>query len=229
MGSTVESNDALSVWATGERLHMSRVSKKEDMFYGLLKEFSTKIVEVADTYKLLVTTWPEKNDELVKKLNAAEEECDGLAGNFFDELNTSFITPFDREDLTNLMSYMDETVDEIESVSFRYGLYDVEEMIPEAAEMATLTCGACHALDVLFDHFHDFKKDPVIMEQVKIVYDYERTGDDVYRDGLARLFRENTDGVFVLKWKSLLDKMEEALDQTKNVCKVVQGVVMKNA
>ena len=207
---------------------MSRVSKKEDMFYGLLKDFSKRIVDVADTYEKLVTTWPEGKD-LVDKLTAAEEECDKAAGHIFDELNTSFITPFDREDLNFLTGYMDECVDEMESVSVRFGLYGVEEMIPEAIQMATLTASACHALDVLFEHFHDFKKDPVIMEQVKIVYAFENEGDDVYRDGLARLFRENTDGVFVLKWKSLLDKMEDALDQTKNVCKVIQGVVMKNA
>ena len=208
---------------------MSRVSKKEDMFYDMLKDFSKRIVDVANIYKELVTTWPNDGEELVKKLSEAEDDCDTAAGKFYDELNTSFITPFDREDLSSLMNYMDETVDEIESVSFRFNLYDVDEMIPEAIQMATLTTSACHALDTLFDHFHDFKKDPVIMEQVKIVYAYEHEGDDVYRDGLARLFRENTDGVFVLKWKSLLDKMEDALDQTKNVCKVVQGVVMKNA
>ena len=208
---------------------MSRVSKKEDMFYNLLKDFSKRIVEAAEKYNELVTTWPHNNTELVEQLSATEDDCDEAAGKFYDELNTSFITPFDREDLSSLMNYMDEIVDEIESVSFRFGLYDVDVMIPEAIQMATLTASACHALDTLFEHFHDFKKDPVIMEQVKIVYAYEHEGDEVYRDGLARLFRENTDGVFVLKWKSLLDKMEDALDQTKNVCKVVQGVVMKNA
>ena len=91
---------------------MSRVSKKEDMFYGLLKDFSKRIVDVANTYEELVTTWPNEND-LVAKLTAAEDECDKAAGHIFDELNTSFITPFDREDLTNLTSFMDETVDEM--------------------------------------------------------------------------------------------------------------------
>lgn len=206
---------------------MSRVSRKEDEFYDMFRDFSQRVVTAGDAYYKLVSDW-ENSQHLVAQMSGFEAECDQAAGRIFDELNKSFITPFDREDVGALIGFLDATIDGMEGVSVRFQLYDVQRMIPEAVKMAELTRDATHELEVLFEHLPKFRKDPAVLEQVNKVRSLEDQADVVYRNGLAELFKKATDPFFVMKWKSLLDKMEDTIDRCKDVCTVIQDVVIKN-
>lgn len=207
---------------------MSRVSRREDLFYEMFRDFGRKIATIGETYYRLVSDW-DHNRHLVSEMATAESDCDRMAGSIYDELNRSFITPFDREDVGALTNFLDEIVDGMESVSLRFQLFDVDEMIPEALKMAEITRQATAEVADLMDYLPQFHHDPRVMEQVNKIRNCENDADVVYHNGLASLFKEGADPIFVMKWKSLLDKMEDTVDQCKNVCKVVQGVVMKNA
>ena len=83
-------------------------------------------------------------------------------------------------------------------------------------------------LDHAFAKFPDFKKDESLLKETKAANDAEDRGDVVYRDGLAAIFRSDLHTVDILKWKSLLDKMENTLDACKNVANEIQNVIVKN-
>lgn len=207
---------------------MSRVSHKEDAFFSLFYEFSSLTVATGQLFVELIDNYPHSQD-LIPKIKDYETLCDDQVGKIFSTLNSSFITPFDREDISSLALLMDEIVDGMESTSARIGLYDIKTMHPEAAQMAHLILFAAEELQKAFDRFSDYKKDDSVIKHTKATNEYEDKGDVVYRTALSNIFRNETNAIEVIKWKSLMDKLEETLDACKHVANAMQNVIVKNA
>jgi predicted phosphate transport protein (TIGR00153 family) len=208
---------------------MSRVSRKEDEFFDMFKDYSLLIVETGRLYAEYVHNYPKPEDQ-ISKMKDCETNGDHMVRRILETLDTSFITPFDREDINALAKSMDDIVDNIEGVSARFGLYGVEEMRPEAIEMCDLTVSAIEALNKAFGLFSNYKKDSeAVVSLLREVGSFEDNGDVVYRNALGTIFRNDLDARETLKWKSLLDKMEDALDSCKGVATIMRNVIMKNA
>ncbi|MBQ9057969.1 MAG: DUF47 domain-containing protein [Atopobiaceae bacterium] len=208
---------------------MKRIKRKEDIFYDYFKQFSTKIREAAESYARIVANYPDVGDE-ISQLKVIENECDELVRAVLAELYNSFITPFDREDISSLVLSMDDIVDGIEKVSARFVLFNVEYVRKGAVEVAQLTLEAAEHLDKLFTLFPEFKKNAdEIHRHLGDITEIEDKGDDVYRDALAKIYNKDYEPVEILKWNSLLDKMEDTLDACQEVANIIMGVMMKNA
>ena len=207
---------------------MSRVSRKEDQFYDMMHTLSKDVLATVTLWNEITRGWPETKDR-IPEVAALEIRCDADENTILDELNTSFITPFDREDLDDIARNLGEVGDLAEGTSARYDIFDVHVMIPEAAQMTQLVVDCMKEMVILFEHFHDFKKDPLVREQAKKIGMIEDEGDLIYRNALGRIFNEPDDPIHVLKWKSLLDPMERTLDYCKAVTNTVLAVIMKNA
>ena len=169
-------------------LHMSRVKRKEDVFFQLFQEFSALTVSTAELFLEIVEDYPNSIDR-IPEVKEFETKGDDQVTKIMSTLNSSFITPFDREDISALALDMDNIVDGLES---------------------------------------DFKKDASILKHTKATNDVEDQGDLVYRDALATIFREHGQTVDVIKWKSLMDKVEDTLDACKDVANAIQNVIVKN-
>ena len=206
---------------------MSRVSRKEDAFFLMFQEFSKMTSEASELFLEIVENY-DKLSYRIPVIKEFETRGDEMVNKIITTLNSSFITPFDREDISALALKMDDIVDGLENVSARFKLYDIDEMRPEAIEMAKLNLEATLDLDHAFAKFPDFKKDESLLKETKAANDAEDRGDVVYRDGLAAIFRSDLHTVDILKWKSLLDKMENTLDACKNVANEIQNVIVKN-
>lgn len=207
---------------------MSRVSRKEDQFYEMMLSLSKNVLAAVTLWDEITRNWPESKDR-IPEVKAIEIRCDADENAILDELNTSFITPFDREDLNAIAHNLGEVGDLAEGTSARYDIFDVHVMIPEAAEMTGLVVDCMTEMVKLFEHFSDFKKDPTVRELAKKIGAIEDQGDIVYRNALGRIFNEPDNPIHVLKWKSLLDPMERTLDYCKAVTNTVLAVIMKNA
>ncbi len=208
---------------------MSRVSKREDMFYTLLQELSREIVKAAELYDKIISEYPVSEQD-VKVMKDIEVECDEMVDNILQQLYESFITPFDREDIFELVQRMDNVVDNMEHIVRRFTLYHVSSSRPESVELAHITLEATRQLEDLFVHLPAFKKDKTVMDDVRSVHHIEDRGDDVYHDALARLFDEtDSTPTHLLKWKSIFDRMEDTIDECKYIATIVSNVVLKNA
>jgi len=210
-----------------EGRHMSRVSRREDEFYSMFSEFSALIVSTAKLFVSYMESFPSSEDYEVQIKNY-ETLCDDQVGKIISTLNTSFITPFDREDISRLALLMDEIADGIESVSAHPSLYDIKEMRPEAVQVAHLILFASEELQKAFDRLPDYHKDDSVIRHTRSANEYEDQGDVVYRNALSSIFRNVDDPIEVLKWKSLLDRLESTLDACKHVANAVQNVIVKN-
>ena len=207
---------------------MSRVSKKEDVFYQAFKDYSKIAVAAGEEFKGITNDWPDSRMR-ISKMKELEHQGDEVVGRVLRELNVSFITPFDREDVEKLIRNLDQIVDYLEGTAARFGLYNVNVMLDEAPAMAELVLEAIKELDTLFEHFPQFRKDPEVMACCSRIIEIEDAGDVIHRNAVARIFAEHGDPIHIIKWNDLLQGMEDALDSCKDVANIVYGVVMKNA
>jgi predicted phosphate transport protein (TIGR00153 family) len=207
---------------------MSRVRHIENQFYDKFIELAHEVACSAEVFYAIASDYPAQKYR-IPEVKDYEVRCDAITRETLTLLENSFITPFDREDINLLVRELDHIADGMDNAAARFDLYDISEMRPEAIHMADLTLRATKELEELFRHFENFKKDPVVREKMHTVGTIEDEGDTVSRQGLANIFREHNDAVEVLKWKSLLDTMENTVDSCKGVANVVRSVLMKNA
>ena len=207
---------------------MSRVRHIENQFYDKFIELATEVAAASEVYADIAHNWPAKKAR-IPEVKEYEVKCDAIMRETLTLLENSFITPFDREDINLLVRELDHIADGMDNVTARFDLYGIDDMRPEAVQMTDLTLQACTELRELFEHFENFKKDPVVREKMHTVGTIEDEGDTVSRHALANIFREHNDAVDVIKWKSLIDTMEATVDSCKAVANVVRSVLMKNA
>ncbi len=208
---------------------MSRVKRREDVFYRLFREYGQKIVDTGEVYrKIFSNSYPDTRP-LISSMKDYENVCDDQAKRIFMELSNSFITPFDREDISVLTKRLDDIVDYMEAAASRMDLFAVESMRPEAVRLAEITVQAIGEVAKIMDRLSNFKKDTTVMELALGVDVIEDEGDAVYKQALADLFSGNVGTLEIMKWSRVLDRMELALNACEHACDIVQGVVMKNA
>ena len=207
---------------------MSRVRHIEIQFYDKFLELAREVAAGAEIFADIAHNYPAHKNR-IPEVKDCEIRCDAITRETLTLLENSFITPFDREDINLLVRELDHIADGMDNAAARFDLYDINAMRPEAIQMADLTLRAAKELEELFEHFENFKKDPVVREKMHTVGAIEDEGDSVSRQGLANIFHEHIDAVEVLKWKSLLDTMENTVDSCKGVANVVRSVLMKNA
>lgn len=207
---------------------MPRV-KKEDIYYTLLKQLAAVLVDAGEEYVTIMSGYPETFTRL-PRMKMLETRADETVREIMTRLYTSFITPFDREDIGELALAMDDVVDHMEAATIRLDLFNVRDMRPEAVELAELTLKAVEEMQEMIDHLPNYKRDEMLMKKAIAVGQVEDGGDEVYENALRVLFREDeTRGKESLAWLRLFDRMEHVLDACDHAAGVVRNVVLKSA
>ena len=210
---------------------MARI-KKEDPFYTMFKEFGVDIVACAEDYDKLVNGYPE-TASMIPLIKVHEDRCDAHVRGIMQELYASFVTPFDRDDISDLALRLDDVVDGMEAVSIRFDLFNMSGTRVEAQQMAALTLAACRELRDMLDYLPNYKTDKRCMEKSIAVGQIEDQADDVYERALRRLFHEedleDKRRGHVVGWLRLFDRMELAIDSCDHAAGVVRNVIMKSS
>ena len=202
--------------------------RKEDIFYTKLKEVAAQMVEASAEYAAIMREFPESIAR-IPRMKVHETTTDELVADIMKRLYTSFITPFDREDISDLALRMDDVVDLMEVVAMRLDLFCIDHMRPEAVEMAELTHRAMIELQKTIDLLPNYKKDDQVMVHAINVSRIEDGADRVYQNALRRLFAEEKGGKEVVTWLRIFDRMENCLNACDHAAGVVRSVVMKSA
>ena len=207
---------------------MSRVKRKEDVFYGLFREYGQKLEKVGEVYLRIFKGYPETR-AMVSSMKEYENICDDQARRIFMELSSSFITPFDRDDISALTNRLDDIVDYMEAAASRLDLFAIEDMRPEGVQLAEITVTAISQVSKVLDNLSGFKRNNIAMETALAVDVTEDEGDAVYKNALADLFHGDVPTLEIMKWSRVFDRMELALNACEHACDIVQGIIMKNA
>jgi predicted phosphate transport protein (TIGR00153 family) len=204
---------------------------KEERFHGLLERATQNLLLAARVFSEVAHA-QSLEERRVKgvQLKALEREGDGITRQIFEALNTTFITPFDREDIRSLASDLDDILDHLESVAKYLVLFELGEA-PEPlrrfAEILTSMAAEIDKIRVLIWDMGNLQK---VQESMVRISELENEGDSLYFTVISELFRKGcVDSIEILKWKEVYEGLEEACDRCKDFTHVVGNVVIKNA
>ena len=198
---------------------------RDRTFFDLFIEAGQNTLEAARLLDQTMAVWPDAGD-LPKRIVDAEHKGDQITHNIVQRLNSTFVTPIDREDIYGLATQMDDIVDYTEEAADFLGLYKIEAPMAQAQELTRVLVGSCEQLAAGLEHLPDFKDlDKYWIE----VHRLENEGDRISRDAVASLFSNGIDPMVVIRWKDMFAVLENAIDATETAAQIIEGIVIKNS
>jgi predicted phosphate transport protein (TIGR00153 family) len=160
-------------------------------------------------------------------IKEVEHQGDQITHEVVRRLNTTFITPLDREDIHALASRLDDVLDYIEAAAERLVVYRIKEPTAASRAMAQVIVDIARATDRAVRCLRTM--DPGFHEQAVEVNRLENSADNLLRDSLAELFEQQADPIEVIKWKEIYETMEIVTDRCEDVVNVIEGIILKMA
>ncbi len=207
---------------------MFRITPKEEKFFDYFIETCEIICKAASLLDDLTTNYVNVNEK-ISNIEETEHACDSNVHKILNELNQSFITPIDREDIFTIAKELDNITDDIETAAHRFSMYNVKSVKPEAVTMTKLIVRATSELKKVMIEMKNMKKSKQLQNKIIEVNNVEDEADTIFRDAMANLFITEHDAVEVIKWKEIFELLENTIDACEDVANIVEGVVMKNA
>ena len=202
--------------------------KKEDQFYTMLKDLAQTLSDAADEYVTIFEDYP-ASESHIPQMKVYENQCDQKVSHILKELYSSFITPFEREDISALAFAMDDIIDNMNAAAMLFDLLSMSDMCKEAPQMARLTKLAVDEVKTMIDHLPNYKTDRLVMEMSIAIGSVEDEGDVIYQNAMRRLFTDEEAGRYTLAWVRMFEIMEKCMDACDHTAGVVRSVVMKSA
>jgi predicted phosphate transport protein (TIGR00153 family) len=198
---------------------------KDRVFFDLFVEAGQNTLRTSKLLRDMIVAWPEDKG-LSRDILKAEQEGDRITHDIIQRLNTTFVTPIDREDIYGLASQLDDVVDYTEEVADFMGLYRIEAPMDQAQALAEVLVKSCEQLYGLLQNLRGFKD----LEHYWIeIHRLENDGDRIYRDAVASLFADRVDPMVVIRWRDIFLRLERAIDATETSASIIEGIVIKNA
>ncbi len=202
---------------------------RESQFFVYLDSIAKNVVLGADCFAELLDAEGKAGFLAVaERLRKIEHEGDGMAHLLYEELDRTFVTPIDREDLHALTSKLDDVLDVLEACAGRIVVYHLTELTPAMKDLVRIARDAAHQVAKAITLLSDFSKSGEINVIAIQVNSLENEGDLRYRKELERLFSSVTDPIELIREKEILDVLEDAIDTTEDVIDLVRSVVVKN-
>ncbi|HEX2706715.1 MAG TPA: DUF47 family protein [Solirubrobacterales bacterium] len=198
---------------------------RDSTFFDLFIEAGQNTVHASRLLDQMMHQWPEEGG-LPREIVKAEQEGDRITHDIIKRLNSTFVTPIDREDIYGLATQMDDIVDFTEEAADFLGLYQIEAPMEQAGALTKVLVAACEQLAAGLAHLRDFKDlDRYWIE----IHRLENEGDRISRDAVASLFSNGIDPMVVIRWKDIFAVLENAIDATETAAQILEGIVIKNS
>lgn len=210
---------------------ISRLSPKAPKFFELLEQVSEVLSSVSKLLQeQLKCETKESRRDYFQKIKEQERIGDQLSDKIFEELSSSFITPFDREDIHLLADYLDDTIDLVNSSSKRIAIYNPKKNNPRAFELGEVVVNDALCISKAMDELPSIRKNAESLKMCcKELHDLENKADDIYEAAIIKLFEEETDGIELIKVKEILAELEKATDAAERVGKALKTIIVKYA
>jgi uncharacterized protein len=204
---------------------------KDHSFFPLFESDAHNLVKAATLLQeLMSSTESQEYERIYKEIRDVEHIGDDITTKTYEQLNKSFITPFDREDIHELTAHIDDVVDSINGISRRICLYKPKKLIPVYSLMADLICEGAKEIETAIHCL----KDPVdnkqkITEACSRVKEIEHKADELYFAGVAELFEKEEDPKELLKNNKILEILERCVDEEEDVTDTLKAILIKMA
>jgi uncharacterized protein len=202
---------------------------KDVAFFPLFVEDAKILIRGAELLnKMMLENSADARLEITKEIKAIEHEGDEMTHKIFKQLNKSFITPFDREDIQELASTIDDVLDFINGTSQRISLYKPKTLIPVFREMSEMILQATKEIQeaVVGLHMAGKNKEKIIQNCIAL-NEIENKGDDLYHLGIMHLFEDERDASELIKKKEILETLEKCIDKAEDVSDTIKTILIK--
>jgi predicted phosphate transport protein (TIGR00153 family) len=198
---------------------------RDRVFFDLFVEAGQNSLRAARLLDEMMGEWPDDSG-LARDILKAESEGDRITHDIVQRLNSTFVTPIDREDIYGLATQLDDIVDYTEEAADFLGLYKIEAPMEQAQALTKVLVASCTQLAEALEHLREFKE----LEKYWIeIHRLENEGDRISRDAVASLFSDGIDPMVVIRWKDMFAVLERAIDSTETAAHILEGIVIKNS
>ena len=197
---------------------------KDREFFDLFEESARNVLRAAELLDEMLDTYPERAG-LARDILLCEQEGDRITYDIIHRLNSTFVTPIDREDILALASSLDDIVDLTEEAADYLGLYRIEAPMAQAQNQAHILMEACRQICEAMPRLRGFKD---LSHYTTQIHRLETDGDKVTREAVASLFDTGIDPMVVIRWKDIFERLEDAIDATELVANLLANIVVKN-
>lgn len=205
------------------------IKPKEEKFFEYFIEASELIKDSADIL-CAAMEGDEEVETCMQKIDELEQKVDDVTDTAISKLNKTFITPLDREDIYSISHKLDDVADSIQSTIEKMHLYNATPASEGTKELAKYLYKATKQLEKVFAQLSSIKKHRLKLQaRCSRIVALEDKGDRLYREEVAKLFRECKDPIEIIKWKEILSDLEQTLDICEDVANLLKGVVLKYA
>jgi predicted phosphate transport protein (TIGR00153 family) len=209
---------------------LHRLLPTDEHFYDLFEEQSKLLIAASElVQKLARAKTPAERDKFRTQISVVEHQADDVAHQVFSELNSTFVTPFDREDIHQLASALDDIIDHIDGSAGRISLYKLKKVPESMVRLIDILHLSIAELDKGIRLLRDLKEVEGLQRVFKTVNEYENEADAVFEKAVAELFDKVKDPIQIIKLKEIYVGFETATDMCEDAANVLEGIFIKHA
>lgn len=209
---------------------IQRLLPHDESFYAFFAEASQNLVNGVGLLKQLTTQRDtSEREKLIMQIHELEHHGDSLTHKIFSELNSTFVTPFDREDIHQLTSALDDIMDHMDGTANRLTLYKIKEYPESMIRLIDILQLSIAELHLGVGMLKDLNKKNELQRVFQKVNEYENNADAVFENAVADLFENEKDAIQIIKLKEVLVGLETATDKCEDAANVLEGIYIKNA
>ena len=201
---------------------------REEKFFDLFEESARNMVKAAQGLKKMVGEW-ENVEEEVAQITELEHQGDTITHQIMAQLNRTFVTPFDREDIALLAHTLDDVTDFIHAAADAMLIYKVDSPSRRVKELADIIVQAAAEVERAMPQLRHRSELRQILARCVEINRLENMADRAFRAAMAELFNDSTDITHIIKWREIYEHMESATDRCEDVANVLEGVALKHA
>ena len=201
-----------------------RLIPREEKFYDDFKMMADQLRAGARMLEQMLAVDPPIADK-ANEIKEVEHQCDFLTHEIIQRLNKTFVTPIDREDIHELAKTLDDVMDAIDSAAALIPLYRIDRVRPGARDLTRVILQQTDEIRAAVEALDNRKG---VLERAIEINRLENEADRIHKHAIGQLFDEETNPIIVLKWKEILDVLEEATDACEDVANLLENVVVKH-
>jgi len=207
---------------------LGRLMPREGKFFDLFNAHAERIVEGSRELATMIGTFTEL-DAHAQRIDASERAADKVTHETIALLHKTFITPFDRDQIHQLITTMDDILDLIQDVAESIALYDLRKVTPEAKQLAEINQMCCERVKTAVGLLTNIKHPEAILKCCEEIDRLESDADRVLRGAMSKLFRDEPDAKQLIKLRTIYELLETISDRCEDVANIIEGIVLENS
>lgn len=201
---------------------------RDGVFWSAFSAMTEKTVKATDVLREMLER-PADASELAARIKDIEHEGDKITHEVVQALHQTWITPLDREEIHALITSLDSVLDFVDAAGDKIALYEVESVRPEALELVETLQKSVADIAKAVNGLEKIKDPAPLLALCRSINKHEHDADMIFRRALARLFKERTDPLELMKWRDILESMETSTDRAEDVANIIEGIILEHA